>query len=257
MPSRIVRFALPYVFSALVLGGLLWLANWKFGPALAPEPAAILRAWGGLALSGELFRELAVTVLRGLAGVLLANLAGVALGLAAGLNPLLMRLCAPLVSALQSCPPVVWISLVLIWAGSGSAVPLATVFAASLPFAFSATAQGVMGLDRRILAMSALYDVPKTRVLRRFILPGIFPSWLAGFSAVLSASWKTAAVAEFLGSSQGIGARIFWSYHKLDMEALNAWALTLIALGVLLESTAIAPLRRKAAQLESRGDANA
>lgn len=248
---------LPYAFSALVLGLLLWLANLWLGPGLAPGPLAVLRAGKDLALSGELFRELGITVLRGLAGVLLANIAGVALGLAAGLVPALLRLSAPLVAALQSCPPVVWISLVLVWAGTGSAVPVATVFAATLPFAFSTTAQGIMGLNPRLFAMSRLYGVPKGRMLRRFILPGILPAWLGGFSAVLSAGWKAAAVAEFLGSHQGIGARIFWSYHRLDMEALNAWALTLIALGVILETAVITPLRRKAAQLESRGTEHA
>jgi NitT/TauT family transport system permease protein len=248
-----VKFLLPYAFSALALGALLWLANQSLGPGLAPGPLAIMGAWKELVLSGELFRELGITVLRGLTGVLLANIAGVALGLAAGLIPSLLRLTAPLVAALQSCPPVVWISLVMVWAGTGSAVPVATVFAASLPFAFSTTAQGIMGLNRRIFAMSKLYGVPRGRQLRQFILPGILPVWLGGFSAVLSAGWKSAAVAEFLGSHQGIGAKIFWSYHKLDMEALNAWALTLIVLGVILETAVITPLRRQAAQLESRG----
>ena len=36
---------------------------------------------------------------------------------------------APLVAALQSCPPVLWISLVLVWAGTGSTVPVVVVFA--------------------------------------------------------------------------------------------------------------------------------
>lgn len=247
------KLLLPYAFSALVLGFLLWLANQLLGPGLAPGPLAVMGAWKELAVSGELFRELGITVLRGLTGVLLANIAGIALGLAAGLVPALLRLTAPLVAALQSCPPVVWISLVMVWAGTGSAVPVATVFAATLPFAFSTTAQGIMGLNPRIFAMSKLYGVPRGRMLRQFILPGILPVWLGGFSAVLSAGWKSAAVAEFLGSHQGIGAKIFWSYHKLDMEALNAWALTLIVLGVILETAVITPLRRKAAQLESRG----
>ena len=248
---------MPFIVSGLFLTGLLLLA-WNFlGPELAPPPGAIFSALWDIAHSGEVFRELSVTVGRALFGLLLANLAGVTLGLAAGLIPGALRLVSPLVAALQSCPPVVWISLVMVWAGTGSPVPVATVFAAAFPFVFSAVAQGVMGLNRRIFVMSRLYEVPKSRIVRRYVLPGILPFWLPSFSVVLASGWKAAAVAEFLGSHDGIGAKIFWSYRNLDMEALNAWALALIVLGVMLECCLIMPLRRKIAALGAKGAADA
>jgi ABC-type nitrate/sulfonate/bicarbonate transport system permease component len=246
---------LPYLFFATVLSGLMLAASHAFGPALAPMPQAVLKAFAGLVQNGDLFAELFVTVGRGLEGIFWANAVGVALGVAAGFNARLLKLASPLVAALQACPPIVWISLVMVWAGTGSTVPVMTVFAATVPFVFSTTAQGVMGLNRRVLAVSRLYAVPWHRLLLSYIFPGVLPYWLAGFSTVLAAAWKAAAVAEFLGSHQGIGARIFWSYHKLQMEELNAWALALIMLGVFLECAVITPLRRKAAALETRGSA--
>jgi NitT/TauT family transport system permease protein len=216
---------------------------------------AISRALASLLFSGELLRELWLTVYRGLAGVLLANVAGALLGLAAGLAPFVLKVTAPLVAGLQSCPPIVWIALVLVWAGVGDFVPVATVFAATFPFVFSNVAQGTLGLSPRLLAMGRLYNVPRLRVLRRFVLPGILPYYLAGLSTVLATGWKAAAVAEFLGSPDGAGARIYWSYSRLNMEELNAWALALIVLGLSLEAFLITPLRKKAASLASRGRA--
>jgi NitT/TauT family transport system permease protein len=247
-----VNAVLPYIVSGLILAGMAALASNLLGPELAPSPGAILAAFLELAGQGELFRELLITLARGALGILLANAAGVSLGMAAGSAPGALRLVSPLVAALQACPPILWISLIMVWAGTGSVVPVAVVFAATFPFVFSTTAQGMMGLDRRILAMSRLYAVPKGRVLRSVVLPGIFPYWLAGLSTVLSTGWKSAAVAEFLGSHQGIGARIFWNYHKLDMERLNAWALALVLLGVALECGLIIPLRRKAARIGTK-----
>jgi len=243
----------PYLFSACVLAGLMLAAGLAFGPELAPMPQDVIRVFVRLVGGGELLSELFVTVCRGVAGIFWANVVGVILGVAAGLNARLCTLTSPLVAAFQACPPVVWITLVMVWAGTGAAVPVATVFAATLPFVFSTTAQGVMGLNRRVLAMSRLYAVPWRRVLWSYVLPGMLPYWLAGFSTVLATAWKAAAVAEFLGSHEGIGARIFWSYHKLQMEELHAWALALVMLGVFLECAVIAPLRRKAASLETRG----
>lgn len=244
---------MPYVVSILLIGAIVWIANYFMGPELAPAPGAVIRAWWGLAESGALFHELGYTLMRGMTGIILANIAGIVLGLAAGMVPGALRMISPLVAALQACPAIAWITLLMVWAGTGSLVPIVTVFAVTFPFVFSSTAQGVMGLDKRLFAMSQLYAVPKIRLLRLFILPGIWPYWLAAFSTVLAAGWKAAAVAEFLGSHQGIGARIFWSYRKLNMEDLNAWTLTLILLGVLLECAIILPLRRKAAHWNAKG----
>ena len=255
--TRCIRKAAPFLASALILGGALHAAGRFLGPELAPPPGAVLAALWEICRNGEVFRELSITATRALAGIFFANLAGLILGLGAGFIPGALRLVSPLVAALQSCPPVVWISLVMVWAGTGSSVPVATVFAAAFPFVFSAAAQGVMGLDRRVFAMGRLYGVPKARALRRYVLPGILPYWLASFSAVLASGWKAAAVAEFLGSHDGVGAKIFWSYRNLAMEELNAWALALIVLGVGLECGLIMPLRRKVAAMNVRGSANA
>lgn len=243
----------PYLVSAGILAVLAVLTSRLLGPELAPGPMAVLAAFRELTQSGRLFRELAVTMGHGALGVLLANLAGVGLGLAAGSRPGALRLTAPLVAAFQACPPVVWVSLVMVWAGTGGLVPVATVFAATLPLVFSNTAQGVLALDRRVKLMSRLYEVPWRRRLRYWILPGVLPYWLAGFSTTLATGWKAAAVAEFLGSHEGVGARLYWSYSKLNLEELNAWALALIGLGVILEAALVTPLRERAARLESRG----
>lgn len=255
--KRLLYKTAPFFVSGLILTGGLWLASQLLGPQIAPTPGNILPAFWELCREGEMFRQLAITVGRALAGILLANLVGITLGLGAGFIPGALRLVSPLVAALQSCPPVVWISLVMVWAGTGSPVPVLTVFAAAFPFVFSGVAQAVLGLDRRIFAMSRLYEVPGSRILRRYVLPGILPYWLASFSAVLASGWKAAAVAEFLGSHDGVGAKIFWSYRHLDMEQLNAWALALILLGVVLECGLIMPLRRKVASMNAKGAANA
>ena len=248
-----IKKTLPYVVSILLLAVLAVMANCFLGSELAPSPEAVIKAWWKLVQNGELFRELGYTLMRGFIGIVLANIAGVILGLLAGMIPGALRMISPLVAGLQACPAIVWITLLMVWAGTGSLVPVTTVFAVTFPFVFSSTAQGMLGLDRRLFAMSRLYSVPKTRILLRLVLPGIWPYWLAAFSTVLAAGWKAAAVAEFLGSHEGIGARIFWSYRRLNMEDLNAWAWTLILLGVLLECAIIMPLRKKAAHQGAKG----
>jgi len=232
--------------TAAVLIGLFlalgYAATAAFGPAMMPPPPEILRHLADLILSGDILAEGVRTFARGLAGVLAANLLGIALGLSAGLFRPATRLFRPVLTALNACPPVVWISFAMVWLGSGGAVPVFVVAAATLPPVFLAVAEGVRAIDPRLAAMSRLYRVPPTRRLRGLVLPSVFPFWRASFAYTAAAAWKVAAVAEFLGSADGIGARIFWAYRRLDMADLYAWTIAIVAFGVAVDA-GIARLR--------------
>ncbi|MDR3153285.1 MAG: ABC transporter permease subunit [Deltaproteobacteria bacterium] len=250
---RLAKACLPYLAAFLAWAAFTGAARLALGPLLAPDPWTVLRRVWGLCASLELFRGLGTTVLRGLAGAFLANVAGALLGALAGRSAWALRLAGPLVAGIQSCPPIVWITLVMVWAGTGALVPVAAVFAATVPFVFSTVAQGVMGLPERLLAVGRLYGVPRLRTLAWVAAPAVLPYYLAGLSTVLATAWKAAAVAEYMGSPDGAGAAIYWSYARMNMEDLNAWAFSLIAMGLALEALIITPLRRRAARLSAEG----
>lgn len=211
-------------------------ATAAFGAAMVPPPPEIFGRLLALALGGEIATEGLRTFGRGLAGVGVANLAGIVLGVAAGAWPLAARVARPLLAALNACPPVVWIALAMVWIGSGGGTPVFAVAAATLPPLFLAVLEGVRAVDPRLAAMSRLYGVPTTMRLRRLVVPTALPFWRAAFAHTTAAAWKVAAVAEFLGSGDGVGARIYWAYRRLEMADLYAWALMVMALGVAVDA---------------------
>lgn len=226
--------------------GIVWaLLSLAFGQELVPGPHRTVGTLGRLALSAESWRHLCLTVFRGAAGLVLATAAAYLLGIPCGMNRHIMDAIAPLVTAAQSCPPIVWISLLLVWVNVGTTVPVLVVFAAVFPMLFLNIAQGVAGLDRGLFAMARVYHVPRHRVLLELLLPGISRYALAAFSFALGVTWKVAATAEFFGAGDGVGARIFWAYRLLDMETLFAWTVVLILVGVSLETGIVNPLRRR------------
>jgi len=237
---------LPALASFCIAISVWWGCSLTFGNVLIPAPPEVFAKLGQMAMQSDTWMTLSITVARGLFGLLLALLCALVLGVAAGRSRITMKLLGPLVAALQSCPPIIWITLLMVWAGTGSTVTIAVVFATVFPPLFANIAQGCLALDRRIFDMTRLYHVPRSRVLFKIILPGMSPYLLAGLSYAASACWKVTAVAEFFGSPNGIGAKIFWSYRMLELTELFAWATTVILLGVILEMTIIAPLRKAA-----------
>jgi len=237
---------LPLLASLVIAVTLWWLCSALFGDMLLPPPMEVGAELMRMSLEPATWLNLAITVARGTAGLISAFVCALILGVAAGSNPAIMRLLNPLVAGLQSCPPIVWITLLMVWVGTGSIVPIAVVFATVFPPLFANIAQGCLSMDSRLFDMAHLYRVPRLHVLLKILLPGLTPYVLASLSYAAAASWKVTAVAEFLGSSTGIGAQIFWSYRMLEIPRLFAWASIVIVLGVTLELAVIAPLRASA-----------
>ncbi len=247
------RYALSYSIAGIICVAAGYAATHMFGHQIAPPPHHVMQSLVRLALDGDLLRELSATVARTCGGLLIANVCGGVLGFCAGASPFLLRVTAPLVAGLQACPHIVWISLALVWAGTGSAVPMAAVVAATVSPLFVGVAQGVLSADKRALVMSRLYRVPKSRQILKLLLPGVFPYWAAAFSHTLAAGWKVTAMAEFFGSTEGVGSRIFWAYRRMEMSDLLAWTIAIVLLGICIEYALAMPLRSAAGQLHMKG----
>ncbi|MDX9979373.1 MAG: ABC transporter permease subunit [Lentisphaeria bacterium] len=226
---------------ALLLG-LWWLVSWRWA-ALFPGPVETGSEVVALVRSGELWRHLCLTMFRGGVGLLLGLAAALLLGVPCGFLRPVMALLTPLVTAMQSCPPIIWISILLVWLRAGNTVPMLVVFAAVFPACFLNVAQGVSGLDRRLLEMARVYRIPRAAVFRRIVLPGIARFTVASLSFALGITWKVTATAEFFGAPSGVGERIYWSYRALEMPRLFAWTAVIVAVGMVLEMGVVHPLR--------------
>lgn len=232
-----------YLFSLTLLLSGWYLSTLFFGAALVPSPWQTLISLGELARTFAFWQALTLTLFRGLFALLLSVAAALLLGIPAGRKRRIMELSSPLVAALQATPPILWITLLMVWVGTGSQVPIAVVAVSLFPPLFANIAQSTAAIDQRLLDLTRVYHIGRRRLLIDILLPAIAPYFLAAFSYALGSCWKIAAVAEFLGSSQGIGARIYWSYRMLDMPQLFAWATVLIGLGMIVELALIRPLR--------------
>ena len=237
---------IPPLCTVAVILSLWTAATFFFGAGLVPSPLETLRCLAGMAMTGAMWEHTLITLSRGVLAIAMSLAVALVLGVGAGLSRTIMSLGTPLVAVLQATPPILWISLLMVWVGAGNTVPVVVVMAALFPPLFLNVAQSVAALDQRLFAAARVYRVGRMRILMQLILPGIFPHVLAGLTYALGSGWKIAAVAEFLGSSKGIGAQIYWAYRLLNMPELFAWALILVGLGVGLEFTLVRTLRRKA-----------
>jgi len=235
-----------YILTPVILLSV-WTAGWFLaGSILVPSPLSVLLRLISILAAGESISNISVTVFRGILSLLIVYALSFPAGILCGLNRKIMESISPLVTLSQSCPPVIWIALLMIWTGMGNTIPVAVAVLTILPVVFFSTASAVSSIDKDLYAAAKVYRITKARILTGIIIPAILPSLIGSFSYALGVVWKVVATAEFFGSANGIGARLYWSFRMLDIPGLFAWSLIIVVIGFLIDSFLIGLLRDKA-----------
>lgn len=224
---------------------LWWILSWLNHARVIPTPPETACALGKILTDSECWKDLLATILRGLLGLACGGLLAITTGIFCGRHPRLHDAVSPVITLVQSCPPIVWISLLLVWLSIGGAVPFTVVFLSVFPVLFVNTATATRGLDERWFELAKVYRFSRWKRLWGIILPGIAQGLAAGFSYALGITWKVTATAEFFGAQNGIGARIYQCYREMALPQLFAWTLLIALVGVVIEILLVKKIRRK------------
>lgn len=219
------------VTGAVLLWGLLVRAT--DAPAyLLPSPMSV---WGaGWADRALLATHLLATLQIALTGFALGALCGIGMGVLLGLSGTLRRACEPLLIASQAIPPVVFAPILIAALGFG-AIPkiLVVTLGAFFPIAISASA-AMRDADRYLVDLMVSMGATRLTVLRRVRLPGAVPAIVAGAKVAASYVVFSAIIAEWMGSSVGLGVYLQRSQASYKMDQLFAAVGVIAVLGVLL-----------------------
>lgn len=199
---------------------------------LIPSPFAVWEAsWANRVLLGE---HLLATLQIALIGFACGAVCGVAIAIVLGLSGTLRRAAEPILIASQAIPPVVLAPILIALMGFG-ALPkiLVVTLGAFFPIVVSASA-AMRGSDQNLIDLLASMGASRFTVLRRVRLPGAVPGIVAGAKVAASYVMFSAIVAEWMGSSIGLGVYLQRSQASYRMDQLFGAVILIAALGVLL-----------------------
>jgi NitT/TauT family transport system permease protein len=213
-------------------------------PLILPSPLETWKALKELGTSGDLFTNLYITIKRTLIGYSAAILGGFFLALLLKASHFWQLFFRPLITIIQTIPPVVWIVLAIIWFGIADDItPIFLIFVVTFPVIFINVFSGLQNIDYNLMEMAKVYRCTRKQVLLDIYLPSLIPHLVSATSVGLAFAWKATIFAEFIGSSSGIGFALSMANSNLETEELFAWALVLICLMLLFEYLIIQPLR--------------
>ena len=222
-------------------------ARWA-GSRVFPPPSAVFAALAAATASGELPRNLAITLGRVAAAFTIAMLLGSALGVAIGRWRWLDRLLDSLLTGLLNLPALVGIVLLYVWFGLNEATAIAAVALNKLPSTAVTVREGARAIDPGLLEMAASFHLGRWRSLRHVVLPQLYPYLFASARSGLALIWKIVLVAELLGRSNGVGFQIQIYFQLFDVTGILAYTMAFILVVQLIEWGLLQPLERRAAR---------
>jgi ABC-type nitrate/sulfonate/bicarbonate transport system permease component len=225
--------------ATLVVLILVWQAGSSSGliPELfLPSPMEVANALERLAVTGELWRDLAASLLRLAAGWTLGTLTGIAVGFAIGMFTLARSPLIALVSALFPIPKIALVPLFIIWFGIGEGSKIATLaIGVFFPTAIN-TYAGVDNVQRNLIVMGQSFNLSAWSIARKIVLPGALPSVLAGLRITISVAIILLIAAEMIGADSGIGAFILAAGNLYRTDNLIAGVVILSLIGLSLSA---------------------
>ena len=219
--------ALPWVLPLGIL--VLWelaSASGTLSSRVLPEPLAVLRAFGALVASGELWHHVAVSSGRALAGLALGGGLGLVLGLLTGSVRGAETLLDTTLQMVRNIPALALIPLVILWFGIDESAKLFLVAVGVFFPIYLNTFHGIRSVDRGLVEMARSYGLSGWALHRHVILPGALPSVLVGLRFSLGLMWVLLIVAETISAQAGIG--------YLTMNAREFLQTDVVLVGILL-----------------------
>jgi NitT/TauT family transport system permease protein len=199
-------------------------------PALVGKPSNIVQELKQLFLSGSIFQHIFVTFQEAMGGLALAVTGGISLGIILAYSPPGAKITLPYVQVFNSLPRIALAPFFIIWFGIGL---ISKVFLAALsaffPIFFT-TYQGLQNIDRELISAFQVMGANRWQMLHMVVLPSVISWVIAGIRTSLGMALVGALVAEYVGSTQGLGYLLMSAQGILNVD--QAWAI-LVVLAVI------------------------
>lgn len=222
------------------LGGLaLLLAVWHvvcasglFNSYVLPSPEAVFRAGRKMLQSGELSRDVLVSLVRVMRGFAIACALAFVLGAIALLFPRTGSIYRYPVHFFRFVPPLSLIPLLILWCGIHETTKTAIIVLASFFPIYLSIIKGFTGVDPRLLEIGRAFGYGRRASFWRITLPAALADVLVGMRTGLGYAWRAIIGAEMIAASTGLGHMILFAQQtsRTDKVIVGIFVIGLVGL---------------------------
>ncbi|MGH7185516.1 MAG: ABC transporter permease [Pseudomonadota bacterium] len=178
-------------------------------------------------------------------GFLLATVVAVPLGILAGSSKIVQAAINPIVQIFRPVSPLAWLPIVTLivsalYVTSGTPVfeksfliSAITVTLCSLWTTLINTAVGVTSVDKDLVNVGKVLQLPLATRVRKIILPSALPYIFTGMRLSLGVGWMVLIAAEMLAQNPGLGKFVWDEFQNGSSSSLARIIVAVLTIGVI------------------------
>lgn len=201
--------------------------------SFVPAPSAVLAQGINLWQSGELQKNICISLYRATVGFVIGGGLGFILGFVNGVSKTARAAFDSTIQMLRNIPHLALIPVTILVLGIGESAKISLVAIGCLFPMYINTYQGITSVDKGLVEMGRSYGLNSWALLKKVILPGAMPSIFMGIRYSLGVMWTTLIVAETVSADSGIGYMSTNAQQFMNMKTIFLCILIYALLGKL------------------------
>jgi len=221
-----------------VLGAAIWTLGTHYGwisPQILPPPAQVFSTLHDLAVSGDLWVNVAASVRRILVGFALGVVVGVLLGAWLGLSRTAEAYVLPSFNAIVQVPVLGWLPFLMLLVGIGEPLKYILIAHAALVPVTLSTLQGFRETPKGLIEVARTFRLSRWQTITGVTLPAAIPIIGTGIRLAFTKAWLALVVVELLASSEGLGYLIGYGRQLFQLDLVLASVLIVALIGYVAD----------------------
>ena len=210
---------------------------------LPPFSVAAERIWAD-AISGELWRNISLTIYRASAGFLIGGAIGIALGLAIAGSRLARWFFDPIISVGFPMPKVAFLPVIILLLGVFDTSKITMISIESIFPVVTATVIGIQGVERELLWSARNMGASERELWWQVLVPAALPQIMTGFQVAMPIALIVAIFSEMAMGGYGLGGSMMIASRYADSPGVFAGIVEIAVVGYLAVR-GMAMLRRR------------
>lgn len=212
---------------------LVWYALWlwgRFSQSLFPRPDEVLVSAIQQLASGQLFGDIAVSVMRVLVGLFVGITIATPVGFLLAWYRPLREMFEPVVSFLRALPPIALIPLVIVYLGIGEPARISLLIWAAFFTGTIVIYEGVASIDETYIRAARVLGATDFEIFRRIVVPFSVPQIFVAIRVGLGVCWGTLVAAELIAARSGLGSVIQNAGNYFEIKTIYVG---IVCIGIL------------------------
>lgn len=217
-----------WMLISFLLAMVLWvfISTSQTGSTVFATPMQVLGALTRKATDGTLWGHIFASLFRVLLGFGIAFVTSIPVAFLMAWYEPFKRLVEPWIQFVRNIPPLAYIPLIILAAGTGEESKVIVIFIAAFLTLVVTIFQGIKNVDITLIKAARVLGAKEKDIFTKVIIPASTPFILVGSRLGLSASLTTLIAAELTGATKGLG--------MMTRQASSLFELDVMLLGIIL-----------------------